>query len=133
MVYTNLFQFMNYHPEPLPSAIRRYQEESIRVVGVIDRHLRTTGQQFLIPDDSGCDFSYVDVAFIPWADGLHWILRDREDIFIDGAYQYYASWLRRCKERSHVMQALADRDRVIAEKSGSLVDKQLKASADAQG
>lgn len=128
---------MNYHHEQLPSAIRRYQDESIRIVGVLDRHLRTTGQEYLVaePKVSPANmetthgrYTYVDAAFIPWAMGLDWVLRDRENIFAGGKYEHYQAWLSRCLERPAVKAGLEEKDRVIAETSGSLVDKQLKDS-----
>jgi len=42
--------FKKFHPEQLPSAQTRYQNEIKRVFGVIDNHLKSTGKQYLTGD-----------------------------------------------------------------------------------
>lgn len=54
---------MQFHPEKnITSAIERYGNEIRRVLGVIDLHLKTTGQEYLI----GSKVTYVDLLFVPW-------------------------------------------------------------------
>ncbi|KAL0257752.1 hypothetical protein SLS55_006915 [Diplodia seriata] len=65
--------FTYFHPEKnLTSAIDRYANEIKRVVGVIDRHLKKTGNPYLVGDR----VSYADLAFVPWHMGLGFLTPD---------------------------------------------------------
>ncbi|RYP52196.1 hypothetical protein DL768_002587 [Monosporascus sp. mg162] len=67
--------FLAYHPEKVPSAIERYQNEIRRVLGVLDGVLE--GKQWLVGDK----MTYADLAFVSynsvvpvvmgWADDQH--------------------------------------------------------------
>ena len=52
--------FMRYHPEQVKSAQDRYAGEIKRVISVIDKHLKATGNQYLI----GNKYTYADLAFL---------------------------------------------------------------------
>ncbi|KAL7006434.1 glutathione S- transferase, nitrogen catabolite repression regulator [Cystobasidiomycetes sp. EMM_F5] len=54
--------FQYFHKEKLPSAIERYQNEIVRVLGVIELHLKQTGQNFLLGEKATAS----DLAFITW-------------------------------------------------------------------
>lgn len=55
--------FSFYHPEKnLTSVLERYSNEIKRVVGVIDRHLKKQGTEYLVGDK--CTFA--DLAFVMW-------------------------------------------------------------------
>jgi GST-like protein len=51
--------FRNAAPEPLPYAITRYEKETLRLLGVMDRQLAST------PYLAG-DYSIADIATFPW-------------------------------------------------------------------
>ena len=52
---------MNYHPEKIPSAIERYQKETIRVLGVLESVL--SKQDWLV----GGKCTIADLSFITYA------------------------------------------------------------------
>jgi GSH-dependent disulfide-bond oxidoreductase len=53
--------FRNYAPEPVPYAVERYTNESLRLLAVMDKRL--TDHKFL----AGNDYSIADMACYPWA------------------------------------------------------------------
>ncbi|CAI6331427.1 unnamed protein product [Periconia digitata] len=57
--------FNALHPEKLPSAIERYNNELKRILGVLDGAL--DGQQWLVPGDK---MTYADLAFTVWNDRI---------------------------------------------------------------
>ncbi|EFY92707.1 hypothetical protein J3458_001842 [Metarhizium acridum] len=54
------FWFRKFHPEDLPSAKKRYDEQTLRVLQVLDSILE--GKEYLV----GNRFTYADLVFIPW-------------------------------------------------------------------
>lgn len=58
--------FSRYAPEPIPYAIERYQRETDRLYGVLDRHL--AGRRFI----ANQDYSIADMACYPWAAAHDW-------------------------------------------------------------
>lgn len=52
--------FTNYAPEKIPYAIKRYQDETRRLYGVLDKQLE--GRHFI----AGEDYSIADIACYPW-------------------------------------------------------------------
>ncbi|KAK8848416.1 glutathione S-transferase [Apiospora arundinis] len=56
--------FNNHHPDKLPSAIERYNNEVYRVLGVLDGCLK--GKEWLVGDH----ITFADIAFAPWNDRL---------------------------------------------------------------
>ncbi|KAK3670377.1 hypothetical protein LTR78_009730 [Recurvomyces mirabilis] len=66
--------FVLYAPEKIELCLNRYSDEIKRVLGVIDRHLKSSGQKFL----TGNEASYADLMFVPW----HWLLLQKP--FING-------------------------------------------------
>ncbi|XXH05479.1 hypothetical protein Hte_011909 [Hypoxylon texense] len=52
--------FLLQHPEKVPSAIKRYQDEIRRVFGVLERHLE--GKQWLVGDK----MTFADLAWVPY-------------------------------------------------------------------
>jgi GST-like protein len=57
--------FTRYAPEPIPYAIDRYQNETNRLYGVLDRRLE--GRDFIAGD-----YSIADMACYPWAAAHEW-------------------------------------------------------------
>ena len=59
--FGQVFWFMKYHPEKIPSAIERYQREIIRVLGVLERVL--SARRWLVGDKcSVADLSFVTLV-----------------------------------------------------------------------
>ncbi len=58
--------FSRYAPEPIPYAIDRYQRETDRLYGVLDRHL--SGRRYLANEE----YSIADMACYPWAAAHDW-------------------------------------------------------------
>ncbi|OTA63672.1 glutathione S-transferase [Hypoxylon sp. EC38] len=54
--------FINLHPEKVPSAIERYTNQVLRVLGVLERWLE--GKQWLV----GNKMTYADMAWVTWND-----------------------------------------------------------------
>ena len=52
--------FQHYHPEKVPSAVERYNNEIKRVFGVLDTVL--SNQKYLVGDK----VTIADLSFIPW-------------------------------------------------------------------
>ena len=52
--------FTRFAPEPVPYAVKRYTDESQRLLGVLDRRL--AGNEFL----AGTFYSVADMASYPW-------------------------------------------------------------------
>lgn len=61
---------MQFHPEQVQSAIDRYANEIKRVLGVLELHLSTTKQPYLVGDT----VSYADMMWVPWNSLLPWLL-----------------------------------------------------------
>ncbi len=53
--------FSLYAPEKIPYAIRRYQDETARLYGVLDKRLASNGGWL-----AGADYSIADMAAFPW-------------------------------------------------------------------
>jgi len=57
--------FYRYAPEKIPYAIERYQRETMRLLGILDRRL---GESEYLADE----YSIADIATWPWASGYAW-------------------------------------------------------------
>lgn len=72
---------MNFHSEQLPSAIERYQDETIRIFGVLESVL--SKQEWL----AGNKCTAADLSFVPWTNiGVDIILPKREDFNFERDY-----------------------------------------------
>ncbi|UNI13515.1 Glutathione transferase [Purpureocillium takamizusanense] len=89
--------FRKFHPEDLPSAKKRYDEQVVRVFGVLDAILE--GKQYLVGDK----FTYADLAFIPWDSIAHGFLTDVwTEHEVDKKYPNFVAWHKRITERDSV-------------------------------
>jgi glutathione S-transferase len=93
--------FRTFHPEKLPSAIERYDKESLRIIGVIDAHLTKQGTPYLVGDK----VTYADLMFVCWT----YIFDERypEDFDLS-EFKSYNAWINRIKERPAVKKVWAD-------------------------
>jgi len=98
--------FQNFHAEKIPSAIERYQKEVVRVIAVIDSHLKKHNLKYLVADAENPEgkASYADISFVPWGVNAGWLLG--KDIFADGQYASYKAWIDRVSARPAVKESL---------------------------
>ena len=88
--------FRHAAPEDVPYALERYQTETERLYGVVDRRL--ADRDFL-----ACDYSIADIACFPW-------LRCYERLGVDiGAHRNVQRWLNRIELRRAVVRGVAAR------------------------
>ena len=60
--------FQKAHPEKIPSAVERYNNEIKRVFGVLDAVL--SNQKYLVGDK----LTVADLSFVPWNSGvINWL------------------------------------------------------------
>ncbi|KAF4550093.1 Glutathione S-transferase-like protein 10 [Elsinoe fawcettii] len=106
--------FTYYHSEKLPSAIERYAKEIKRVIGVVDAHLKKTGNEYLV----GNKYTYADLAFVPWFNAVPWALQqpDVEKEFEKDYPSYYAWWTK-VKSRPAITKTLNDQMEAIKKSS----------------
>lgn len=107
--------FMNFHPEKVPSAIERYQNETLRVMGVIDGWLKKNNLKYLVADEENPEgkCTFADIAFVSWSEIVVWILG--RDPFEDGSYGAYKQWMDRLRARPAVKEALEEKAKKMEE------------------
>ncbi|KAF9881941.1 glutathione s-transferase [Colletotrichum karsti] len=106
--------FTLFHPENIQSAKERYEEQTVRVLSVLDAVLK--GKKYLVGDKP----TYADIAFMPW-DYLGRLLlgdawNDKYDI--DSKYPDYTAWAERVKARPVIKNALETMKSERAKESG---------------
>lgn len=107
--------FRGYASEKIEYAINRYQGETRRLYGLIDRELAKK------PWIAGEDYSVADMATYPWMDSRQQALHG-----IDiGGFEHVARWLKQMEARPGVQRGMA----VLAEsmKVGSPTEETRKA------
>ncbi|KAI0336819.1 glutathione S-transferase C-terminal-like protein [Cubamyces sp. BRFM 1775] len=101
--------FMRGHREKLPSAIQRYQKETIRVIGVLESVL--SNQEWLV----GGKMTIADLSFVPWSDiALTSILKDYEGFDVDTQFPAFSNWHKKMCARPTVAKQLAIRDEYMS-------------------
>ncbi|KAF2167554.1 hypothetical protein M409DRAFT_22359 [Zasmidium cellare ATCC 36951] len=100
--------FSRYHPETVQSAIDRYGNEIERILGVIELHLATTGQQYLV----GNRVSYADLMFVSWNDLLP--LLKGADFDYKGKFPKTFEWNERLATRESVQKTRAGKSKAMA-------------------
>ncbi|KAI0642620.1 glutathione S-transferase C-terminal-like protein [Trametes meyenii] len=85
--YGQVAWFARYHPERVPSAVERYQKETVRVIGVLDGVLAT--QEWLV----GGKLTAADLSFVPWNEAaLVRYLKDLEGVDVGKQYPAFFKW-----------------------------------------
>ncbi len=86
--YGQVFWFKNAHPEPVPSAVERYQNEILRVFGVLDGVLAKQPSGWLV----GGKLTIADLSFVMWdLAAMTTALKDRPDVDVEKTYPaFYA-------------------------------------------
>ncbi|KAG4437564.1 hypothetical protein IFR05_006951 [Cadophora sp. M221] len=102
--------FMKFHPEKIESAQKRYIDHIKRVWAVIDKHLTTTGSQYLVGDKC----TIADLAFIPWDMRIPFIFGDDHSKNMERDYPAYFAWNKRLMQRPAVQKVEKDNQAAIA-------------------
>lgn len=87
--------FVQYAPEPIAYAIRRYVDETSRLYAVLNRHL--AGRAHI----AGDDYSVADMASYPWT-----VLHKRQQINLDD-FPNLRRWHESIRERPATVRAYA--------------------------
>ncbi|MGF1522753.1 MAG: glutathione S-transferase N-terminal domain-containing protein [Leptolyngbyaceae cyanobacterium] len=95
-MFGQLGHFRNAAPEKLPYAISRYQNETLRLLGVLDRQLATS------PYIAG-DYSIADIALYPWVAAAATAYADRSL----AEFSDVQRWLETMKARPAVQTGMA--------------------------
>ncbi|CAD6581305.1 MAG: hypothetical protein ASARMPRED_000578 [Alectoria sarmentosa] len=99
--------FNIFHPEPLPSARERYNNEINRVAGVLDAHL--ANRDWLVGDKC----TYADLSFVMWNAQIAFILKDAKDAWDPADYPYFTRWQDAMLARhsvKHVLSVMANQE-----------------------
>lgn len=91
--------FSQYAPEKIPYAIERYQKETNRLYGVLDRRL--SGRDFIGPE-----YSIADMAAYPWV-----VPYERQGQKLED-FPNLKRWFERIRERPAVQRAYAIADNI---------------------
>lgn len=107
---------MRFHEEKIPSAIERYQKETMRIVGVIDSYLKKHNLKWLVADAEHPEgkATFADIIFVGW--GVAVSLLMGKDVFADGEYDAYKGWMDRLCARPAVKEALDEKAKLMSQK-----------------
>jgi GST-like protein len=86
--------FMRLASQKVPQALERYQNESTRLLGVLDRHLSSR-------DYVAAEYSIADIALYPWVAGFRQLLPEAMHN-LSGV----AQWLERVGARPAVQRGM---------------------------
>lgn len=103
-----LIRFNVLHPEKLPSAQERYNNEVKRILGVLEQSL--TGKQWLVGDK--CTFA--DLVFVTWNERLGRAMGVLDSDPLKGFPNVHA-WHDRMISRDSFQKALQCRDKLMDE------------------
>ncbi|EKG09554.1 Glutathione S-transferase [Macrophomina phaseolina MS6] len=96
-----------YAEADVACALEYFTKEIKRIIGVLDEHLRRTGDPYLV----GQMASYADLAFVP----MYLMI----DVFVPGyspaeEFPYFGQWLDRLLARPAVQKVVADKKALVA-------------------
>ncbi|KAK5655172.1 hypothetical protein OQA88_6071 [Cercophora sp. LCS_1] len=106
--YGQMGWFNVLHNEHIPSAIERYKNEVLRVLGVLNGVLE--GKEWLVGDK----MTYADMSFVPWNDRLDDLLRQPLDETYKGL-DNVRRWHQKMAERPAWKRAMAIRRGLMIE------------------
>ncbi|KAH9943930.1 glutathione S-transferase [Amylocystis lapponica] len=100
--YGQAVWFRVYHPEPVPTAVERYQKEAMRVLGVLEGVLAK--QEWLV----GGKFTVADVSFVSWNNfAFSNFLGDYPAFNLEKDFPAVAAWHKKMTSREAVASVLA--------------------------
>lgn len=79
-------------------------------MGVIDKHLATTGQEYLVGDK----YTYADLSFIPWNLLVPWIMGDKFEAEVEKDLPKYWAWWQRVSSRPAIQKVKKDREEALS-------------------
>lgn len=94
------------HPEKLPSAMERYNNELKRILSVLDGALE--GKQWLV----GSKATFADLAFAPWNDRIDALILSAPEKKFDG-FPNVQSWHERITSRAAWNATMKKRDKLM--------------------
>ena len=92
--------FYKYAKDKIPYGISRYQAETRRLLGVLEKQLED--QDFLI----GEDYSIADMATFPWVGALDWGYNAIELLQLNSDFPNVIAWYDRCRQRPAAARGL---------------------------
>ena len=98
-------RFNLFHPEPLPSARKRYMDEMNRVVGVLDSALAKSESGWLVGDKC----TYVDLAFFMWDENIEQIVTPFPGEWDSAKYPSWKKWHARMGGREAVKKIVEEK------------------------
>jgi len=111
--YGQAHWFIYLHPEEVPSAIERYQNEIMRVLTVLEGHLK--GRDWVV----GNDVTLADFALLPY--NLFYAPRLLPTgVTIEDRFPAVAAWQRRLVERQSVSETIKEREVQIRQFSNTI-------------
>ncbi|KAH7309841.1 glutathione S-transferase [Stachybotrys elegans] len=106
--YGQAHWFIYLHPEEIPSAIQRYQNEILRVLGVLEKHLQN--REWMV----GSQCTLADYALLPY--NMFYAPRLLpEGVTIEERFPTVAAWQKRVAGRKSVYQTIQERQHQMAE------------------
>jgi GSH-dependent disulfide-bond oxidoreductase len=105
--------FNRYAPEKIPYAIERYERETRRLYGVLDKHL--DGREFI----AGKDYSIADMAAYPWT-----VSHESQNINLDD-FPQVKRWFAHIRDRAATKRAYAIGD-TIKDKLDARTDEEAR-------
>lgn len=93
-MFGQLNHFKLFAPEKIPYAIQRYEKETLRLYGVLDKQL--ADNEFI-----GGDYSIADIATYPWV-----ALYDRQGLTLDN-HPNLKRWVETVQQRPAVQRGMA--------------------------
>ena len=91
--------FYKYAKEKIPYGIERYQNETKRLLGVLEKRLQEG--EFLI----GAEYTIADMATFPWVGCLDWGYKAAETLELE-SFPTVMAWYDRCRERPASVRGL---------------------------
>lgn len=95
--------FLRFHTEKVPSAITRYVDEIVRVVGVLDLGLQRNGTGWLV----GAKCTYADLSFVTWNTIGEGVLQQVSRGAELDRFPLYRAWTERMDQRPEVLKIKA--------------------------
>ncbi|KAK3168217.1 hypothetical protein OEA41_004663 [Lepraria neglecta] len=102
--------FNLFHPEKLPSAQKRYNDEMKRVVGVLGNALAKSKSGWLVGDKC----TYVDLAFFMWDENIEQIMAPFEGEWDPAQFPNWQKWHGRMAEREAVKKVVEEQAKMLA-------------------
>ncbi|KAI0701457.1 glutathione S-transferase C-terminal-like protein [Cerioporus squamosus] len=103
------FWFMKYHSEKIPSAIERYQKETLRVFGVLDGVLAKSPSGYLVGDK----VTIADLAFVSWnRAAVEGIAAAMDGVDVEKQFPAFYAWYKKIRARAAVKKVFDTYDRL---------------------